>query len=253
MRGGPLSVVVFSGGRGSSVLSRDLIARGDVSLTLAINGYDDGLSTGEIRRFLGDSLGPSDFRKNASHLATTLKTCAPALVDLLNARLPRDCSPQQALTILRQIRSADTATRDDEIAPDIARLASAQSAEVRNALAERIDAFERELQASGKRFDFADCSIGNLVFAGGFLRCGHRFNPAVDDYCSLLGLPAGLIENVSDGTNAFLVALAGEHLLASEADIVDANQRNRIKDIYIVDRPLSARRGPRWRASRRSS
>ena len=241
MRGGPLSVVVFSGGRGSSVLSRDLIARRDVSLTLAINGYDDGLSTGEVRRFLGDSLGPSDFRKNASHLATTLKTCAPALVDLLNARLPRDCSPEQALTILRQIQSADTTTRDDDISPNIARLASAQSPAVRSALAERFAAFEREWQASGKPFDFADCSLGNLVFAGGFLRCGRRFNPAVDDYCSLLGLPAGLIENVSDGTNAFLVALdVGEHLLASEADIVDANRRNRIKDIYIVDRPLSA-------------
>ena len=41
-------------------------SRPDVALTIAINGYDDGASTGEVRRFLGDSLGPSDFRKNAS-------------------------------------------------------------------------------------------------------------------------------------------------------------------------------------------
>ena len=43
--------------------------RSGVSLTVAINGYDDGASTGEVRRFLGERLGPSDFRKNASRLA----------------------------------------------------------------------------------------------------------------------------------------------------------------------------------------
>ena len=69
---GPARVVVFSGGRGSGVLSRQLVKDPRIELTLAINGYDDGASTGEVRRFLGDSLGPSDFRKNASRLALDL-------------------------------------------------------------------------------------------------------------------------------------------------------------------------------------
>src|SRR4029453_3180013 len=196
MRDGSLSVVVFSGGRGSTVLSRDLIARSDVSLTLAINGYDDGMSTGEIRRFLGDSLGPSDFRKTASHLATALRTCAPELVDLLNARLPQNCTREQALPILRQIQDGTVGTRHDQVAPEIVRLIPAQSAALRDQLGMRLEAFEHELQVSQKPFEFSDCSIGNLVFAGGFLRCGRTFNPAVDDYSALLGLPAGLIENV---------------------------------------------------------
>jgi 2-phospho-L-lactate transferase/gluconeogenesis factor (CofD/UPF0052 family) len=217
VRDGSLSVVVFSGGRGSSVLSRDLIGRPDVNLTLAINGYDDGLSTGEVRRFLGDSLGPSDFRKNASHLAEILRTCDPALIESLNVRLPIGCTADEGLERLREV--GRTAT------PDVA---------------ERLAAFERELLESGKAFDFSDCSVGNLVFAGSFLRCQRQFNAALDDYCGLLGLPAGLIENVSDGTNAFLVALdLSDRLLASEADIVDAKRRNRIKDIYIVGERLT--------------
>ena len=211
-------MVVFSGGRGSSVLSKDLIARPDVRLTLAINGYDDGLSTGEVRRFLGDSLGPSDFRKNASHLARQLQTCAPELIDLLDVRLPDACAPADALAFLRD------------------RTAGAEAADV----AERLDWFARELRASNKSFEFSDCSIGNLVFTGAYLRAGRSFNAAIDDYCTLLGLPAGLIENVSNGTNAFLVALdLNDRLLASEADIVDAKRRNRIKDIFILARPLT--------------
>src|ERR1700745_2657521 len=99
----PLSVVVFSGGRCSSVLSKELITHPGIDLTLAINGYDDGMSTGEVRRFLGDALGPSDFRKNASHLARVLRTCPDAEIALLDRRLPSPCPREEALATLRQI------------------------------------------------------------------------------------------------------------------------------------------------------
>jgi len=209
----PLSVVVFSGGRGSSVLSKELITHPGIGLTLAINGYDDGMSTGEVRRFLGDALGPSDFRKNASHLARTLRSCADQAIDTLDRRLPSPCGREEALAILRQVTGPAE---------------------------ERIARFERELIASGRPFEFSDCAVGNIVFAGSFLMAARNFNDAVDDYCGLLHLPPGLIENVTDGTNAYLVALDPDNrLLASEADIVDAKRQNRIKDIYLLDRKPS--------------
>src|SRR5262249_16432295 len=183
-----LSVVVFSGGRGSSVLSRELITHSGIDLTLAINGYDDGMSTGEVRRFLGDALGPSDFRKNASHLARTLGTCGDAEIDLLDRRLPAPCPAHEA---------------------------PARPPPVRGRGGDPIARFERELTESGKAFDFADCAIGNIVFAGAFLLAARRFNAAVDDYCGLLGLPPGLIENVTDGTDAYLVALDSDNRLVA--------------------------------------
>jgi 2-phospho-L-lactate transferase/gluconeogenesis factor (CofD/UPF0052 family) len=206
----PLSVVVFSGGRGSSVLSQELITHPGIALTLAINGYDDGMSTGEVRRFLGDALGPSDFRKNASHLAQALRTCSAETIELLDRRLPSPCTREEALVVLRQVPGP------------------AES---------RIAAFERELATSGRPFEFSDCAIGNIVFAGSYLAAGRDFNAAVDDYCSVLKLPPGMIENVTDGTNAYLVAIDPDAgLLASEADIVDAKRQNRIADIYLLDR-----------------
>ena len=68
-----LKVVLFSGGRGSGALTEQLVTNPGIALTVVINGYDDGASTGEVRRFLGDALGPSDFRKNASRLARLLR------------------------------------------------------------------------------------------------------------------------------------------------------------------------------------
>jgi hypothetical protein len=76
------------------------------------------------------------------------------------------------------------------------------------------------------------------VFAGGFLLAGRAFNAAVDDYCALVGLPPGLIDNVTDGTNGFLIAIdADGRFLRSEEEIVDANRRNRIDDIFLLASP----------------
>ena len=221
-----LNVVVFTGGRGSEVLSKRLLSRRDVALTLVVNGYDDGASTGEVRRFLGDSLGPSDFRKNASRVAAATGSCSPALIALVDRRLPDDqAAAVAAFDAMAKSGGAEHGLRDEEAA----------------ALRVRLQAFRAEL-ARGGTFDFADCAVGNIVFAGGFLLTRRNFNAAVDDYAVLLGLQPGVIENVTNGENAFLVAIDRDGaVLGTEEAIVDARRENRIDDIYLVDGPLPER------------
>jgi len=224
----PLRVVLFSGGRGSGALATALVRTPGVALTIAINGYDDGASTGEVRRFLGDALGPSDFRKNASRLASALGSCDPALVRLLDRRLPDGATASDVETLVRELAAPDDGEEFGSIPRD---------ARVR--VADRLQAFVRAHAQSDRSFRYDDCAVGNLVFAGAYLLCGRRFNGAVDDYADLVGLATGLIENVTDGTNAFLVAVERNgRVLGSEADIVDATQRNAIEDIFLVARPL---------------
>ncbi len=212
-----LRVVLFSGGRGAGVLTRQLVSNPAVALTIAINGYDDGASTGEVRRFLGDSLGPSDFRKNASRLASELHTCGPALIDLLDRRLPAGATEADARRTFEAIVRAGCDER----------------------VADALERFRGLLDERPGTFDFSDCSIGNLVFAGLFLRCNRDFNRTVDAYASMVGLPVGLVENVTDGTDAWLVGIDEDgRLLASEEQIVDAKRPNRIRDLFLVDRPL---------------
>jgi len=231
-------VVLFSGGRGSGALSSQLVANPQIALTIAINGYDDGASTGEVRRFLGDCLGPSDFRKNASRLARALGTAPAALIDLLDLRLDDDLKDRATASKLTAAVAGEQPF-DPRLGKAVG-FATSLSQAVRSAVAVRLQRFAQELAASRAPFDFADCSVGNLVFAGGFLLADRQFNPAVDDYVGLLGLPAGTIENVTDGVNAHLVAIdADGKLLGSEEDIVDATRRNRIDDIYLLNRRLT--------------
>lgn len=214
-----LRVVLFSGGRGSGALARLLVRHPAIDLTVAINGYDDGASTGEVRRFLGECLGPSDFRKNASRLAAELSTAPVELIHLLDRRLPSPCDASTGRQLLLAPHAADQSWAGQ--------------------VSERLAAFVQELDRTGRPFEFSDCSIGNLVFAGGFLLRGRAFNAAVDDYCQLLQLPPGLIANVTDGTNAYLVAMdTSGDLLASEEAVVDAKRQNRIDEIFLIDRPL---------------
>jgi 2-phospho-L-lactate transferase/gluconeogenesis factor (CofD/UPF0052 family) len=228
--------VLFSGGRGSGVLTRQLVANPSIALTIAINGYDDGASTGEVRRFLRDALGPSDFRKNASRLAAELHTCSPALIELLDVRFPAGASEADA----RRMFTAISGTRPADAADAFA-LAQQIDPIVRTRVSDALAQFADVLTQSGEPFNFSDCSLGNLVFAGMFLECGRDFNRTVDEYSALVGLPQGLIENVTDGTNAWLVGLdSNGHFLASEEQIVDATRPNRIRDIFLVAAPLSA-------------
>ena len=207
--------MLFSGGRGSGALTRQLVKLPNVSLTIAINGYDDGASTGEIRQFLGDALGPSDFRKNASRIATELATSPPALIELLDRRLP------------------DTAT-----SADLTALAE-QSGGPFPGAAERLRRFIEELESSGRPLTFADCSVGNLVFAGAYLLQDRDFNRTVDDYCGLVGLSPGLIENVTDGENAWLVGIDDDgRVLATEEAIVASGHTGHVRDIFLLARPL---------------
>lgn len=249
--------MLFSGGRGSGALTEQLVTNPRIALTVVINGYDDGASTGEVRRFLGDALGPSDFRKNASRLARLLGSCPAPLIELLDTRLDpalveRDTGA--GLAIVVRGGSDATGPASDVRLASLSAKADALPAGVREAVGSRLQRFAEEMETSAAPFSFSDCSVGNLVFAGGFLLAGRSFNAAVDDYCALVGLPPGLIDNVTDGTNAFLVAIdADGRFLGSEEEIVDATRQNRIEDIFLIKAPPTAEETGRWKACTREA
>ena len=63
-----IKISLFSGGSGNDRFINLIKNISGVEIDIIVNGYDDGKSTGEIRKFIPGMLGPSDFRKNFSHL-----------------------------------------------------------------------------------------------------------------------------------------------------------------------------------------
>jgi 2-phospho-L-lactate transferase/gluconeogenesis factor (CofD/UPF0052 family) len=218
-------VALFTGGRGGSSIARRLLRTPGIALDLVINGYDNGLSTGALRRYLPGMLGPSDFRKNLLLHLDDRDPEQAALMSVLEHRLP----------------AGTTRTDLDALMEAFAPLPQRARTAIARDLAVFLGRMDRDSH-DPHGFDLSDCALGNLVFAGAYLRLGGDFNAAVQSVTRTFDSPARLL-NVTNGENAFLVALKQDgRLLADEADIVAPQDAAAITGLYLLREPVSAER-----------
>lgn len=224
-----VAVTMFCGGRGAAGIALGMLGAPGVVLSLIVNGYDNGLSTGALRRYLPGMLGPSDFRKNLLLHLDPADPAQAALAAVLDHRLPGGTTPAGLAAV---IESIDARRGRFAALPEAAR--AAVTADLR--------VFARRLAAYPHGLDLSDCALGNLVFAGAYLRLGRDFNAAVDACARTFGSPVRLL-NVTNGENAFLAALRRDgSLLADEAEIVAPQGPGVITDLFLLREPLGARR-----------
>ena len=232
-----IHIVLFSGGRGTSNILRCLINFENVDISLIINGYDDGASTGRIREFVGGMLGPSDFRKNIAHcLALSKQKNRLCLANLLELRLPLHTKTAALLRqCIQKVEGAEQVfdSKDKTWSNSFIELSNHVSLKDWNIFKDSIQAFfNYELEAEG-RFDYADCAIGNIVIAGLFLLSGRNFNKAIEFLNSQLALPARII-NVTDGQDLYLSAIKENgSILIDESAVVDAQDSSPVKEIFL--------------------
>ncbi len=230
-----IRVVLFCGGRGSASLIRELLRWPNIRLALLINAYDDGLSTGALRNFIPGMLGPSDFRKNLSYLLDLHSAEQYALQRLIEYRLPKDVGDDDVERLRGYCR---TGAIDGILAPLKEMLAS-PGPRLHRQLRALLGRFFDYADHADRSFDYADCSFGNLVFAGAYLE-SHNFNTAARTLAQLFGSRAELV-NVSRGENRSLVALKEDGtLLSCEAEIVGQQSTVPILDTYFVDQAITA-------------
>ena len=225
-------IVLFCGGRGSATIIRALLRQTDIDLTLLVNAYDDGLSTGALRSFIPGMLGPSDFRKNLSYLLGNYSGAQYALKNLMEYRLPGGTSEMDKLARFSQ--GHDIRLLQEPLKSWFAQLAEPLSARMRSLLQRFFE------HAAGGAFDYRDCSLGNLVFAGAYLARGNDFNAAAGEVCDLVGSRAHLL-NVSGDQNRILVGLKQDGtFLPCEAAIVGPQSPAPITNLYLFRTPLTA-------------
>ena len=177
-----LVVSMFSGGRGTASITRELLRHANVQLNLLINAYDDGLSTGELRAFIPGMLGPSDFRKNLSYLLDLYSVDQFALERFIEHRLPRNFGADQA----RELRAI--ASNPEGPAQSLHFLKDTLAAidpPLRTALTDYLRVFFDFAATQPTSFNFDDCSVGNLIFAGAYLKNARDFNRATSELAAL--------------------------------------------------------------------
>ena len=225
-----LNVVVLNGGRGAKALIPALLNQPDLKVTSIVNAYDDGKSTGEIRRFFG-MLGPSDIRKVQELMLPESDTDYTNHLQLFRYRFPIGCSREEAW---KQIYEFSEELRADLVGVTI------NSEHIRNCLQlmlgdflKCLDAIEKQRQ---EKFDFSDCSIMNCIYAGAFLHFRRNIEQATLFIDRLFRLRGAVIATSNE--NKHLVALRenGE-VLCTEAEIVELRSNVRIERIFLLDYP----------------
>lgn len=226
-----MHVVNFCGGRGSTSIIKAICERKDWTLVNVVNAYDDGKSTGKIRRMF-NMLGPSDLRKTQLVMATDL-----AVKAFMGYRLPKWAIDADdviyCFSHLGQRRS------DIFGLADLACLIHPFKLDM---IVDALKAFCKSLRLYekfyGERFDFRDCSIGNIIYAGMYEYLHCNFSAAVAAIGQMLDTVGVSITNSDQ--NLYLAALREDgEILTSEASIVEGRSTVRLRDFYMLGRPLT--------------
>lgn len=199
-----MKITLFSGGRGNKNLITALskLDKTEYDVRIIINGYDDGLSTGELRDYLGNILGPSDFRKCISYLGKNTE-----IVKLCDYRLPVGSTKKDFKEYIEKL--------DD------------------SALKLYLQDFYDCVGDSN--FNFSDCAIGNILFSMFFID-SQNFQETVDLYANFLGVPDNFrIINIDRGISRRLVALLTDGtFLNDESSIVNLDHKTKIADFFFI-------------------
>ena len=232
-----LKVVVFSGGRGAASILESLVAHPQVAVTALVNAYDDGLSTGRLRAFVPGMLGPSDIRKNIGTLMPNIEACDVALKKLLDFRFKEGTTRDSAMASLNAFTNSTCEIADKTLNSYYLNLSIKHSKEIATYISHFLS-YELAASNQGRNFDYADCSIGNLIFTGCYLLCDEDFNRTVKQFSEFCRV-RGRIYNITDGRNYVLVALKADgSYVPNETLIVSPQSNVPISEIFLLEQYL---------------
>lgn len=226
-----LNVVVINGGRGAASLIPALLRQQGLNVTSVVNAYDDGKSTGEIRRFFG-MLGPSDIRKVQELMLPESDPDHAAHLHVFRHRFP--VAPDRA-TVLAGLRAFADGTTPLLTGVRFANHKIHQG--LRRFVREFLDGLAVIEKTVGKPFDFSDCSLMNVLYAGAFMACGRNFEKTTSYMDRLFKLKGTVLPTSIEDKQLVALRENGE-MLYCEAEIVELRSNVRIERIYLLDHHL---------------
>jgi 2-phospho-L-lactate transferase/gluconeogenesis factor (CofD/UPF0052 family) len=217
-------VSLFCGGSGSESIIKYLLSKKNIELTLLINAYDDGKSTGALRKNIPGLLGPSDFRKNFSYLINFFSDEERSLKKIFEYRIKKKISVESFYHNIININKY----KSQNIPNEINFLEKNIKEEIINYL---IISTKYLIK---KNLNLVNFSLGNLIFAGIFLKNNNNFNLAVKKFANFINSDVKII-NISNNENRWLVAINNKNqIINEESKLVENKQLIPIKNIFLI-------------------
>jgi len=223
-----VKISLFSGGTGNDRFVNLLKNIPNVELNIIVNGYDDGKSTGEIRKFIPGILGPSDYRKNLSHLINLKSTNGQIFQDLLNYRFPNKTNSSEFISFLKLEKSNQIVQK-----LNLYNLTFEKFLDLKEYLI-----FFLKYYIKKKKLKIADISLGNILISSFFLKNNKDFNKSLREIHFFLDLKNN-VHNVTKGENLYLVAiLENGEIVLDEEKLVSVKQKHRIENIFLLKKKM---------------
>lgn len=226
-----LQVVIFSGGRGSKTIVKELLKDESIELSLIVNAYDDGKSTGEIRRFF-NMLGPSDIRKNQENLMSNNFETHKMWSAIFDFRFPQDVQYDHCISVFQDFADGKTNVIEEiQIdAPNLVQL-------LRRLIQQFLTSLKTYEKIVGRSFDFSDCALSNCLYAGAYELLDKSFNKTIALFNVLLHTRGDVIPTNLENKKLVAIRENGE-ICYSEDIIVELRSNDRIKDFFLLDKDL---------------
>lgn len=220
-----MKVLLINGGRGAKQFIPSLLKHDHLKITSLVNAYDDGKSTGEIRKYF-NTLGPSDIRKVHQLFLDKKNINYNFLLKVFEFRFDKKTIRSSAL---HQIENK--IFKSNNIRVDFNK--SKNKFVLKFSIF--LDVVCKELKKNKNiNFNFADCSLMNLIYVGALLKDNLSLSETINFFNKFLPLRGNVIVNSND--NKYLVAKRenGE-IITDEEKIVNFRSNIRISSLYLVN------------------
>ena len=230
MQKNKIKICLFSGGTGNKGFIQLLKNIPDIELNIIVNGYDDGKSTKELRKFGNNILGPSDFRKNLSNLINLDTKSGNIMSKIMNFRFPKKTSRASFISFLKLNKNNDFIKN-----LEIYDLPYETLIRLKDLLSHFFYLYNKK-----KKLKIGDISLGNLLIFGSFLKNQKSFNKALEDIHNFLNIKKDKVLNVTNGKNLYLYAiLENGKIIENEDELVNIKQKFPIEDIFLLSEKIT--------------
>ncbi len=216
-----MNILIFNGGRGATSIIKNLKKIKKINITSVVNAYDDGKSTGEIRKYF-EMLGPSDIRKVQSIF---LDDKNKNYKDFFNYRFEKDITYNKAIDFLRNFEKIlkskfnfkEKLTKELVVFKDI----------FLNNIYDKQNLFKSD-------FNFSDCSLINCLYAGSYIVNNRDISKTIYKFKEIFQIKHDVVPNSIDNLNMIALRKDG-HVLYSESEIVNLRSNVILHSIFLID------------------